>query len=474
MVQFVKLFFQLIKFYMKMSKKILVVDDEIKMQQTIREILETENYIVKTANDGLECLEIIKREFFDVILLDINLPFKNGLEVLNEIKILYPDIPVIMFTAFGSNERIITAMKSGAYDYLDKPFELDELLFVINRAVEYSNLITEVKNLRSQTLLNNKEILYDEIIGSSQKMKEIFKLIGRAAPTDVSVLIEGESGSGKEIIADTIQKYSKRSTQPYIKINCAAIPETLLESELFGYEKGAFTDATSKKQGRLELADKGTIFLDEINNMSIGLQTKLLRFLQHKTFERVGGKETLSVDVRIISATNKKIEDEVRLENFREDLFYRLNIIHIKIPALREHADDIDSLVDHFIRKHKGSRTITISDEAMIKLKEYNWPGNIRELENVIQRAIVLSQSSLISLEHLPRLQLLKDSEEGQILNLAEDLNLKEKLNSLEKSLIIEALRRSNGNRSKASEILGINRRLLFTKINQYDIKDTD
>lgn len=208
--------------------------------------------------------------------------------------------------------------------------------------------------------------------------------------------------------------------------------------------------------------------------MSIGLQTKLLRFLQHKTFERVGGKETLSVDVRIISATNKKIEDEVRLENFREDLFYRLNIIHIKIPALREHADDIDSLVDHFIRKHKGSRTITISDEAMIKLKEYNWPGNIRELENVIQRAIVLSQSSLISLEHLPRLQLLKDSEEEQILNLAEDLNLKEKLNSLEKSLIIEALRRSNGNRSKASEILGINRRLLFTKINQYDIKDTD
>ncbi len=459
---------------MTMSKKILVVDDEIKMQQTIREILEAENYVVKTANDGLECLEIVKKEFFDVILLDINLPFKNGLEVLNEIKILYPDTPVIMFTAFGSNERIITAMKSGAYDYLDKPFELDELLFVINRAVEYSNLMREVKNLRSQSLLSNNEILYDEIIGSSQKMKEIFKLIGRAAPTDVSVLIEGESGSGKEIIADTIQKYSKRSSQPYIKINCAAIPETLLESELFGYEKGAFTDATSKKQGRLELADKGTIFLDEINNMSVGLQTKLLRFLQHKTFERVGGKETLTVDVRIISATNKKIEDEVKFGNFREDLFYRLNIIHIKIPPLREHTEDIESLVDHFIRKHKGARSISISDEAMIKLKEYNWPGNIRELENVIQRAIVLSQSSLISLEHLPQLQLAKSNEEEQEFNSVVDLNLKEKLNALEKSLIIEALRRSNGNRSKAAEILGINRRLLFTKINQYDIKDID
>jgi len=454
------------------SKKILVVDDEVKMQKTVQEILVVENYTVKTASDGLECLEIVKQELFDVILLDINLPFKNGLEVLCEIKNLYPDIPVIMFTAFGSNERIITAMKSGAYDYLDKPFELDELLFVIKRAVEYSNLIKEVKDLRSQSPLNNNEILYEEIVGSSQKMKEIFKLIGRAAPADVSVLIEGESGSGKEIIADTIQKYSQRSAESYIKINCAAIPETLLESELFGYEKGAFTDAISKKTGRLELADKGTIFLDEINNMSVGLQTKLLRFLQHKTFERVGGKETLSVDVRIISATNKKIEDEVKLENFREDLFYRLNIIHIKIPPLREHFEDIELLVDHFIRKHKGSRSISISDEAMKKLREYSWPGNIRELENVIQRAIVFSQSSLISLEHLPKLQLSEAQEEELNINSTEALNLKEKLNSLEKSLIIEALRRSSGNRSKAAEILGINRRLLFTKINQYKIEE--
>jgi len=454
------------------SKKILVVDDEVKMQKTVQEILVVENYNVKTASDGLECLEIVKQELFDVILLDINLPFKNGLEVLCEIKNLYPDIPVIMFTAFGSNERIITAMKSGAYDYLDKPFELDELLFVIKRAVEYSNLIKEVKDLRSQSPLNNNEILYEEIVGSSQKMKEIFKLIGRAAPADVSVLIEGESGSGKEIIADTIQKYSQRSAESYIKINCAAIPETLLESELFGYEKGAFTDAISKKTGRLELADKGTIFLDEINNMSVGLQTKLLRFLQHKTFERVGGKETLSVDVRIISATNKKIEDEVKLENFREDLFYRLNIIHIKIPPLREHFEDIELLVDHFIRKHKGSRSISISDEAMKKLREYSWPGNIRELENVIQRAIVFSQSSLISLEHLPKLQLSEAQEEELNINSTEALNLKEKLNSLEKSLIIEALRRSSGNRSKAAEILGINRRLLFTKINQYKIEE--
>lgn len=453
------------------TKKILVVDDEPKMRQTIREILEGENYIVKESGDGLDAITKIKEENFHVVLLDINLPLKNGLEVLKEIKIIRPDLPVIMFTAFGSNERIISAMKIGAYDYIDKPFELDQLIFVINRAVEYSELLNEVKNLRSQSNFPLDSVSYDEIIGSSPQMKEIFKLIGRAAPTDVTVLIEGESGTGKEIIADTIQKYSKRSSAPYVKINCAAIPETLLESELFGYEKGAFTDATSQKVGRFELADKGTIFLDEINNMSPSLQTKLLRFLQHRTFERVGGKQTLSVDVRIIAATNKKIEEEVIKGNFREDLFYRLNIIHIKIPPLREHPEDIEILVDHFIRKHQGEFITSISEEAMRKLINYNWPGNIRELENVIQRAIVMSQGSLISSEHIPQLSTKTDIQIEDSFS-GENLLLKDAIHDLEKKLIIKALKKTNGNRSKAAELLGINRRLLFTKINQYKIEE--
>ncbi len=451
------------------KKKILVVDDEPKMRQTIREIMEGEKYIVKECGDGIECIEKVKEENFNVILLDINLPGKSGLDVLNEIKRIKPDVPIIMFTAFGSNERIISAMKLGAYDYIDKPFELDQLIFVINRAADYSILQNELNTLRSQNYMQNDEIYYDEIIGSSQKMKEIFKLIGRAAPTDVTVLIEGESGSGKEIIADTIQKYSKRSNAPFIKINCAAIPETLLESELFGYEKGAFTDATSQKVGRFELADKGTIFLDEINNMSPSLQTKLLRFLQNRTFERVGGKETLSVDVRIIAATNKKIEEEVKLGNFREDLYYRLNIIYIKIPPLREHPEDIEILVDHFIRKHQGVYNTSISEEAMRKLINYNWPGNIRELENVIQRAIVMAQGSLISSEHIPELQTQSKPTSEDYFS-EKNLSLKDALHDLEKNMIIRALEKTNGNRTKAAELLGINRRLLFTKMNQYNI----
>lgn len=337
---------------MNAENKILVVDDEIKMLATVREILENEKYSVDEATDGIIALEKIKSNHYDAVILDINLPYKDGLEVLQEIKNIDNDLPVIMFTAFGSNERIIKAMKIGAFDYIDKPFELDDFLFIIKRAIRYSNLISELNSIKHNTSFVSPQINYDDIIGSSYKMKQIYKLIGRAAPTDVTVLIEGESGTGKEIIADTIQRHSLRANKPYIKINCAAIPDTLLESELFGYEKGAFTDATNKKIGRFELANGGTIFLDEINNMSLALQTKLLRFLQHKTFERVGGNETISVDVRIISATNKNIEEEVKLGNFREDLFYRLNIMHIKIPPLREHKEDIPLLVEHFIQKH--------------------------------------------------------------------------------------------------------------------------
>lgn len=454
------------------GNKILVVDDEIKMLASVREILENENYEVDDATDGFYALEKIQKNNYCAVILDINLPRKDGLEVLKEIKSIDNDLPIIMFTAFGSNERIINAMKMGAFDYIDKPFELDNFIFIVNRAVKYTSLIRELKSLKQNTAFTGEQLNYDEVIGSSYKMKQIYKLIGRAAPTDVAVLIEGESGTGKEIIADTIQKHSLRSNKPYIKINCAAIPDTLLESELFGYEKGAFTDATTKKIGRFELADGGTVFLDEINNMSLALQTKLLRFLQHKTFERVGGTETISVNVRIISATNKNIEEEVKLGNFREDLFYRLNVIHIKIPPLREHKDDIPLLVDHFIQKHGNKRNLTISDSALELLINNEWHGNIRELENVIQRALIVSQGSIISEDDiaiplgLKNQNQLTDSESSTT-----TLNLRIATMQLEKELIIKALQLTNGNKSKASELLGINRRQLFTKLHQYGIK---
>lgn len=455
---------------MSTGNKILVVDDEIKMLSTVREILENENYCVDEAPNGIIALEKINSNHYDAIILDINLPDKDGLEVLKEIKIIDNNIPVIMFTAFGSNERIINAMKLGAFDYIDKPFELDDFLFIIKRAIKYSNLISELNSLRHTTSFASPQINYDDIIGSSYKMKQIYKLIGRAAPTDVTVLIEGESGTGKEIIADTIQKHSIRAHKPYIKINCAAIPDTLLESELFGYEKGAFTDATNKKIGRFESANGGTIFLDEINNMSLALQTKLLRFLQHKTFERVGGNETISVDVRIISATNKNIEKEVKLGHFREDLFYRLNIMHIKIPPLREHKEDIPLLVEHFIQKHCNKKNLSISDSAIELLMNYSWPGNIRELENTIQRALIVAQGSIISKEDISiPLNNINLPEKNTSSN-DEDLNLHKAIYNLEKELIIKALNKTKGNKSKAAELLGINRRQLFTKLHQYHL----
>lgn len=455
---------------MNSGNKILVVDDEVKMLSTVREILESENYFVDEAEDGISTINKIKSNHYNAVILDINLPDKDGLEVLKEIKTFDNDLPVIMFTAFGTNERIITAMKIGAFDYIDKPFELDEFLFIIKRAIKYSNLIKELNSLKQTTSLSKIQTTYEDIIGSSYKMKEIYKLIGRAAPTDVTVLIEGESGTGKEIIADTIQKHSLRFDKPYIKINCAAIPDTLLESELFGHEKGAFTDASNKKIGRFELANGGTIFLDEINNMSLAVQTKLLRFLQHKTFERVGGNETILVDVRIISATNKNIEEEVKLGNFREDLFYRLNIMHIKIPPLREHKEDIPLLVEHFIQKHSGRKNLTISDSALEILMDHNWPGNIRELENIIQRALIVAQGSIISKDDIAIP--LKNYYQANSSKLSdnENLNLHNAIINLEKELILKALNKTKGNKSKAAELLGINRRQLFTKLHQYNI----
>jgi DNA-binding NtrC family response regulator len=319
---------------MRAGQIVLVVDDQAAMRKNVNDVLSREHLQIIEASTGEEALQIFRQQRPQLVLLDINLPGIDGISVLKEMKLLEPDVPVLIFTAYGTSERAIEAMKCGAHDYLEKPFELDEFLIMIRRGLSYRDLLTEVRLLRSQVAQSaGTGAAPDAIVGTSSKMQEIFKLIGRVAPTDATVLIEGESGTGKELIADAMQRHSLRQHGPFIKVNCAALPEPLLESELFGHEKGSFTGAIAQRHGRFELAHGGTIFLDEINNMPVSLQMKLLRVLQQRTFERVGGKETLTTDVRIIAATNKDIEQEVKAGRFREDLFYRLDVIHIKLPA---------------------------------------------------------------------------------------------------------------------------------------------
>jgi two-component system response regulator AtoC len=451
-------------------KTILIVDDEAPMRKNLVELLSEEGYLLLQATDGLTAIEYVRDLNPQLVLLDIKLPKMDGLSALKEIKALKPDVPVIVFTAHGSSERAIEAMKLGAYDYLEKPFSLDEFLLIVKRALGYSKLLDEVNELRrgeSSAGLSSAS----ELVGGSGRMQEIFKLIGKAAPTDATVLIQGESGTGKELIANAIQRHSRRSDKPFVKVNCAALPESLLESELFGHERGAFTGAITERKGRFELANGGTVFLDEISDMTPHLQTKLLRVLQQRTFERVGGKETITVDVRIIAATNKNLDAEMKAGRFRDDLYYRLNVMPIIVPPLRERPEDIPVLVEHFLRKHGGQRNMLISADALAMLQRYSWPGNVRELENVIQRALVLATGSVITLDYLP----LSVKAEGELipreLVWRDGIPLKKIMAEVERGIILKALRQANWNRSKAAEILQINRRSLFEKIKEHHIQ---
>ncbi len=456
---------------MKERKIILVVDDEASMRTNVVELLSREGYSVYEAADGAEALKAVKSHPLNLVLLDINLPKIDGITALKEIKKDFADLPVIVFTAYGTSERAIEAMKAGAYDYLDKPFELDEFLLVVRRALTFGDLLGEVKQLRSTVSINTQLSATSQLVGISQKSQEIFKLIGRAAPSEATVLIQGESGTGKELIADAIQRHSLRKEKPFIKVDCGGLTETLLESELFGHEKGAFTGAVSQHKGRFELADGGTILLDEVNNMTPALQMKLLRVLQQKTFERVGGKDTHTVDVRIIAATNRNLEDEMKAGRFRQDLFYRLNVIHIVIPPLRDRPEDIPVLVDHYLKRIKPTQKIVVPDESLKKLMTYSWPGNVRELENVIQRALVMTQGNMIVIDHLPFTshQTIENNNAGNLIH--DGFNLKSYLASTEKNLILESLNKTNWNRSMASKLLNINRRLLFSKMLYHNIK---
>ncbi|MDD2891112.1 MAG: sigma-54 dependent transcriptional regulator [bacterium] len=445
-----------------MLKNILVVDDELSMQKVLSAMLQKEGYKVITANNGKEALEHFKKDSPNLVITDLKMPEMDGLTLLSEIMKVSPGVPVIMITAHGTVETAVSAMKQGAYDFIIKPFDINEIKQVVEKALN-----VQEKNTQNFLISPEDE---DEIVGKSPKMQEVYQMIEKVSKSVATVYIRGESGTGKELAARAIHYRSDRKDKPFIKVNCAAIPENLLESELFGYEKGAFTGANVAKPGRFELADGGTLFLDEIAEMSINNQSKLFRVLQEREFERIGGVRTVKVDIRLIVATSKNLQEYVAEGKFREELYYRLNVVPISLPPLRERKEDIKALVEFFISrfsKREGKNIRGISDDALKMLMDYSWQGNIRELENVIERTVVLEDVEILQSEHFPHLK--TNVETGsQKLTLKEES--KKGKTETEKSLIIEALQASNGNRTKAAEALGISRRTLQLKIKEYSL----
>jgi DNA-binding NtrC family response regulator len=455
-------------------KSILLVDDELKLLRILQSSLEKKGYTVYTAVNGKEARRKITEKAIDVVFLDLMLPDITGLELLQELVPLYPQKIFIMMTAYGNIENAVTAIKAGAFEYIVKPAKLDEILIVIEKAYEWLEMKEENHLLKEKL----KKIESTGVpIGTSPAMKRIFQLVERVANTDATVLLEGESGTGKSMIARTIHSLSERSKAPFISVNCAAIPEQLLESELFGYERGAFTGATESRQGKFEAANGGTIFLDEIGEITPSLQAKLLQITQEKTFMRLGSTKMKQVDVRIISATNRHLKKMVEQGAFREDLYYRLNIVDIHIPPLRERRDDIPILIEEFLDKHRLRNNINyrIASELMNVLLDYHWPGNVRELQNALERAIVLSHNEQLSIEDFPReIREIKQEENIQNSYTFDGYNsskpLPEHLEEIEKKFILHALEDSHGQAASAARKLGISRQSLLYKMNKYFI----
>ncbi|EGW39540.1 sigma-54 dependent transcriptional regulator [Desulfosporosinus sp. OT] len=447
-----------------MTPKILVIDDEERMCWALDRALSHEGYQVVTATRGLQGIDQTRETNPSIVILDLKMPDIDGIEVLKEIKKINPSIPVIMITAHGTIDTAIEAMKIGATDYITKPFKLDKLKVLVKQALHLSNSKKQVNLLHQK--LGKK---YGKIVGQSEALKEVALLIRQVAKTGTTVLITGESGTGKEVAAVEIHKASNRVDKPFVAVNCAALSEQLLESELFGHEKGAFTGAASKKKGRFEIADQGTILLDEIGEMPLNMQVKLLRVLQERCFERVGGTDTIHVDVRVIATTNIDLASAISKGTFREDLYYRLNVMRIVMPPLRSRKEDIPLLVNHFLEKFDPSHYKKISPEAMKILTHYNWPGNIRELQNAIERALIVCQGAEIQPVHFPK-ELLNSLEETStpVINLTEGGFT---LGELEKHLIIKALEKHNNNQTKVAKYLGISRPTLLYRLQKYGIK---
>ncbi|MBW1972389.1 MAG: sigma-54-dependent Fis family transcriptional regulator [Deltaproteobacteria bacterium] len=445
--------------------RILVVDDEASHRLMLRAILK-EDYEIFESKDGEDAIKKVEESYFDVVLLDLKMEPVDGITALSAIKKIAPMMPVIMMTAYGDIKSAVEALKLGAYDYITKPLDIDSLKHIIKNAIEYYR--SKKENILLKERLK-EHFSFPKIIANSAAMIKVFDTVQMVAPTDVTVLILGESGTGKELIANAIHQLSQRKDGPFVKVNCAAIPETLLEAEMFGYVRGAFTGASTKREGRFSLANKGTIFLDEIGDMPISTQAKLLRVIQEREFEPLGSSNSIKVDVRIIAATNKDLKKEIKEGKFREDLYYRLSVVEIDVPPLRERKEDIPILAHHFLNEASKRNKINVKQFeplAMDLLIRYNWPGNIRELENLIERGVVLSKGEFFTHDLLPP-NLKEESEKTQ--NIAPNLLMP--LKEVEKQLIINALKKTSGNKTKAAQILGITRKTLFNKIKEHKIK---
>ncbi|GAB4435024.1 MAG: sigma-54 dependent transcriptional regulator [bacterium] len=441
---------------------ILIVEDEKIMRITLEDFLKSKGFEVYTAEKIYQAIEIFNKKEIDCIITDVKLPDGDGITFLEEIKKKNPDIPVVVITAYGTIKMAVSAMKAGAFDYITKPFSLDEFLIILERAFELKRIKEENVNLRKK--IDNLFSPYN-IIGESKKIKEICEIAYRIADLDSTVLITGETGTGKELVANIIHYSGKRKDKPFIKINCSAIPAELMESELFGYEKGAFTGATSKKLGKFELANGGTLFLDEIGDIPLSLQPKLLRVLQDKVIERIGGIGSIKVEVRIISATNKDLLEEVKKGNFREDLYYRLSVIPIYVPPLRERKEDIPYLVEHFLKKYNSrfGKNVRLSRELMTKFFDYDFPGNVRELENMIERLVALANNN----EELGVEALNSNFVKSERSFSSDILPLEEYISKVEKEYIHKVLSLCDGNKTKAAELLGISRKNLWEKLKE-------
>src|SRR5574341_1535511 len=446
---------------------ILVVDDDPGVRESFRLILE-DHYDVMDVPDGPSALDVVRASQVDLVLLDIRLPEMDGSEVLERIKAIDDGVEVVLVTAVKTVRTAVAAMKLGAFDYLTKPFEEDELLTVIGRALEKRSLEREVTFLRSE-LARTQDT--DEIVGRHPSMLKLHRLIAQVARTTATVLITGESGTGKELVARAIHRQGPRHQKPFVAVNPAAIPETLIESELFGYEKGAFTGAYQRRLGRFELAQGGTLFLDEIGSLKAELQAKLLRVLQEREIERVGGTRAIKIDVQVITATNVDLKDAVSRSLFREDLYYRLNVVRVEVPPLRERAEDIPLLVEHFVRRADrqfNKRVEALSPEALAALQEYRWPGNVRELGNVIERSVVLAEGPVIQLNDLPLDVLLP--EHRRKVRDADRLPLKSATEDFERQIVLRVLERVKGNQSEAARILGLHRNSLKRMLERWQV----
>jgi two-component system response regulator AtoC len=453
----------------KKDGRILIVDDEETFRYMLTSLIEAEGYTANAAADGVQGINAVQAKAFDVALLDVKMPKVDGVEVLKFIKEYSPDTEAIMVTAVGDVRIAVDCMKLGAYDYITKPFSTEELLSTIERALERKRLLRE-NVLMKQEL--SRFVGSSEIIGKSAVFQKVLEVAARVAPTESTILIQGASGTGKELVANFIYKNSSRAANPFVALNCASIPDSLIESELFGHEKGAFTDAKAMKQGLVEIANGGTLFLDEVGDISLMVQPKLLRFVQTGEFRRVGGNKVLKSDVRIISATNKDLSQEVRSGRFREDLLYRLNVITIEIPPLQSRLEDIPLLVDWFLKNRLKTKTqVQISPKALEVLLKYDWPGNVRELENVIERAAILCTDNMIQPHDLSLP--LKATMLSTTLKEEEVLGGPIPMREIERLHIQGVLKNTDGSKSKTAKILGISLKTLYNKINQFQIKDT-